>query len=147
MKFNLFRKWKKTDYTIGKLKLEGEFFCDTLEPPVRNLVDYNHDGDFDDKGEGKVYGNTAIMPDTYEIKMNMFESLGKKMPMLIGTKGFTGVFIHAGETVKNTKACILAGSNYKPGRLTDSPYYVRKICELLTEAEARGERSTITIEE
>ena len=146
MKFNLFRKWKKTDYTIGKLKLEGEFFCDTLEPPVRNLVDYNHDGDFDDKGEGKVYGNTAVMPGTYEIRMIMFEKLGKKMPMLIGTKGFTGVFIHAGESVKNTKACILIGDNYKPGRLTDSPYHVKRLCEMLIEAEAKGEKSFIKIE-
>lgn len=147
MKFNLFRKWKKAEYTIGKLKLEGEFFCDTLEPPVRNLVDYNHDGDYDDLGEGKVYGNTAVMPGTYEIRMTMFEKLGKKMPMLIGTKGFTGVFIHAGESVKNTKACILAGRNRHPGRLEDSPYYVRKICEMLTEAESRGEKSYLKIEE
>lgn len=147
MKLSLFRKWKKANYTIGKLKIDSEYFCDTLEPPVRNLVDYNHDGDFNDPGEGKVYGNTAVMPETYEIKMTMFESLGKKMPLLIGTKGFTGVFIHAGETVKNTKACILAGKNDKPGRLVDSPYCVRKICEMLTEAELRNEKSFIIIEE
>jgi len=147
MNFSLFRKWKKSDYTIGKLKVDSEFFCDTLEPPVRNLVDYNHDGDFNDNGEGKVYGNTAIMPGTYEIRMTMFESLGKKMPMLIGTKGFAGVFIHAGESVKNTKACILAGKNYKPGRLMNGPYYVKKICDMITEAEARGEKSYLKIEE
>lgn len=147
MEWSLVRKWKKADYTIGKFKRNGEVFCDSLEPPVRNLVDYNHDGDFNDEGEGKVYGNTAIMPDRYEIVMTMFKSLGKKMPMLIGTKGFTGVFIHAGDTVKNSKACILLGDNRKPGRLIDSPYHIRRLCEILTKAELRGEKSYIQIEE
>jgi len=132
---------------MGKFFIDGERFCESLEPPVRNLIDYNHDGDFDDPGEGKVYGNTAIMPDIYEVVMTMFHSLGKKMPMLIRTKGFTGVFIHAGETVKNTKACILLGKNLTAGKLMDSPYYVIRLCELLTESEARGEKSYITIEE
>ena len=64
-----------------------------------------------------------------------------------GLLALPGGFIHAGETVKNTKACILVGKNYKPGRLTDGPYYVKRICELLTEAESRGEKSYLKIEE
>mgnify|MGYP003435238428 FL=1 len=54
--------------TIGKLYLNDVFICDTLEDVCRDL---NKDGDLDDKGETKVYGETAIPSGTYKMIINM----------------------------------------------------------------------------
>ena len=48
------RTFKGKDYTIGKLYINGDYFCDTLEDVVRPI------------GE-KVYGKTAIPEGTYTI--------------------------------------------------------------------------------
>ena len=38
MKLTLDRKYKKQDYTIGKLYINGQYFCDTLEDTDRGLT-------------------------------------------------------------------------------------------------------------
>ena len=60
LKLLLTRNWKKSEYTIGRLSVRGEFFCNTLEDTVRDLT----------KTE-KVYGKTAIPAGTYEVSMNI----------------------------------------------------------------------------
>ena len=37
MKLRLERLYKKDNYTIGKLYIDGQYFCDTLEDKDRNL--------------------------------------------------------------------------------------------------------------
>ena len=51
-------------YTIGKLYVNGTYFCDTIEDKVRDL---NKDGDLNDVGEGKIPSLTAIPYGKYEI--------------------------------------------------------------------------------
>ena len=68
MELRLRRLYPKEKYTIGKFYVNGEYFCDVLEDPVRDL---NKDGDLDDAGEGKIPGNTAIPYDTYIIILSM----------------------------------------------------------------------------
>ena len=41
MQLVLERKWKKPNYTIGVLSIDGERFCETLEDVDRNLSDDN----------------------------------------------------------------------------------------------------------
>ena len=48
MKLELKRIFKGKEYSIGKLYIDGVYFCDTMEDPVRVLKDLNRDGDFDD---------------------------------------------------------------------------------------------------
>ena len=52
MKLTVKRIALKPTYTIGKLYIDGVYFCDTLEDPNR---DHNKDGDLNDIGEGR-YG-------------------------------------------------------------------------------------------
>lgn len=110
----------KENYTIGKLYVNGIYFCDTLENPTRKLVDLNHDGDFDDAGEGKIYGNTAIPNGRYTIVMKHSDKFGKPMPYLLGVYGFTGIMIHPGNTTKDTQGCILVGYNKVVGQVLNS---------------------------
>ena len=50
MKLKVERLWKKPGYTVGRLYVDGKFFCNTLEDTVRDL-----------NRERKVPGKTAIL--------------------------------------------------------------------------------------
>jgi hypothetical protein len=94
------------DYTLGRLYINDVFFCDTLEDRCRDL---NKDGDLDDAGEVKVYGETAIPSGTYKMILSMSNRFKKLMPEILKVKGFEGIRIHAGNTKADTHGCILVG--------------------------------------
>ena len=56
MELRLERLWPKAEYTVGRLYIDGELFCDTLEDKV---ADVNRNGELDGP-ERKVPGKTAI---------------------------------------------------------------------------------------
>ena len=93
--------------TIGKLYLNDVFMCDTLEDVCRDL---NRDGDLDDPGETKIYGETAIPSGIYKITLEMSPRFKKLLPLLHGIKNYTGVLIHHGNFAKDTHGCILVGT-------------------------------------
>lgn len=146
MHLYLYRKAKNVTYTIGRLYDGIQRLCSTLEDPVRDLFDLNGDGDFNDTGEGKIYGETAIPAGTYEVKMLESPTFKRKMPYLQNVKGFTSIMIHPGVNEKNTRGCILVGDNRIRGELVNSRGWSDIINRMLTEAEARGEQNLITIE-
>jgi len=118
-----------------------------LEDPVRELVDLNGDGDFNDPDEGKVYGQTAIPAGKYELKMMHSPTFKRIMPYLCDVPGFSSVMIHPGNSVADTKGCILVGENRIRGKLVNSRGWSDIINKRLTEAEERGERNFIRISE
>ena len=65
MKLTLKRIALRDTYTIGRLYIDGVYFCDTLEDKVRDL---NKNGKFDN-GENKVYSETAIPYGIYKVDM------------------------------------------------------------------------------
>lgn len=140
MKLTLKRIFLGLDYTIGKLFVNGDFFCDTLEDLVRDL---NKDGDLTDPGETKVYGATAIPYGTYKIIMSMSPKFKRMLPRLVDVPGFEGVLIHAGNTAKDTEGCILVGRNKIKGSLTDSRVTENALTKMLMECK---EDIYITIE-
>jgi len=93
--------------TIGKLYLNDIFICDTLEDVSRDI---NKDGDLDDSGESKVYGETAIPSGIYKITLAMSPRFKKLLPLLHGIKNYIGVLIHHGNWAKDTHGCILVGT-------------------------------------
>ena len=146
MNLYMYRTQREPTFTMGRMYLPtvGEK-CTTLEPPVRELLDINNDGDFNDPGEGKVYGKTAILPGKYELKMLMSPSFKRKMPYLQNVKGFSSVMIHPLNDVWETKACIGVGDNGGRGRLVNSRGWSDIINTMLTEAEAKGEANYLYI--
>ena len=142
MKLKLPRKFLSNDYTIGKLYINEKFFCDTLEDKVRDL---NKDGDLDDAGEGKVYGETAIPYGTYKIILTVSPRFKRILPRLVGVKGFDGVLIHSGNKAKDTHGCILVGENKAKGMVLNSAKYEKALVKILKEAIAAGEEITIEI--
>lgn len=147
MHLYLYRKDRNPLFTAGRIYDGVQFLCSSLEDTVRELVDLNDDGDFNDPGEGKIYGQTAIPEGEYELKMRYSPSFKRKMPYLQKVKGFTSVMIHPGNDTANTRGCILVGECRIKGRLINSRAWSDILNKRLTEAEERGERNFITISE
>ena len=139
MNLYIYRRAKELTYTIGYLYDGVRRLCATLEDPVRELVDLNNDGDFNDEGEGKIYGQTAIPAGKYELKMLHSPTFKRLMPYLQDVPGFSYVMIHPGNTAEHTRGCILVGENTIKGKLVNSRGWSDIINKMLTEAEARGE--------
>lgn len=147
MNIELHRKFFKETYTIGRVFIDGIYFCDSLEDKVRDLKDINHDGDFDDPGEGKIYGQTAIPCGKYKVGLYWWKKHQRFVPILKSVSGFTGILIHSGATPKDTEGCILVGQNKEKGRLTNSPYYATTITQKVKEAIDKKETIFITVKE
>ena len=109
--------------TIGKLYFKDvqtivpKFICYTLEDQVRDL---NFDGDLDDQGEKKVFGETAIPSGTYEMKMRYSPGFKMTTPHLQKVKGFEFILIHAGNGPKDSKGCILVGKKQAKDWISES---------------------------
>lgn len=139
MKAQIVRKHFGETSTVSHLLIDGEKICVILEDKVR---DNNMDGDNDDTGEGKIYGETAI-PYSHDYKIVLeptgtihqsylkknwaklgfpgFEKIYKGMLMVTGIKGFSRVHIHIGNSIKDTLGCPLTGTN---ANLSKDPYTV-----------------------
>lgn len=96
-------------YTIGKLFVDGEYFCDTLEPPVRDI----------DFGSAVKYG-------TYQV--NLVWSPKFKCYMLrVEVPHRIGILFHAGNSAADTSGCILLGLNKTVGHLHDSRKFLERL--------------------
>lgn len=135
------RKWPKKTYTIGRLYVNGKFFCNTLEDRV---VDVNKNGKFDGD-EKKVYGESAIPYGTYKVVYNWSPRFKKNLPRLLDVPHFEGILIHSGSYPKDTAGCILVGKNTQVGMLTSSRVTSEKLNALIKEAQDKGENITIKI--
>lgn len=134
MKLRVERLWKKPAYTVGRLFVDGKFFCNTLEDTVRDLGN-----------EKKVYGKTAIPYGEYKVVYNWSPKFGRNLPRLLNVPAFEGILIHPGNTADDSAGCILVGRNTEVGRLTESRYTSDKLNVLIEDAQRRGESITIEI--
>ena len=139
MKLKLNRIALRKTYTIGKLYIDGKYFCDTLEDTVR---DTNKSGKFDN-GEKKVKGKTAIPYGTYEIKWTYSPRFKKYTPQLMNVPQFEGIRIHAGNSSTDTEGCLLLGENKKVGIVLNSRATINKFYQIIKEACSNGK---VTIE-
>ena len=127
MKVLLKRIALRDTYTIGKIYIDGEYFCDTLEDKVRDL---NKNGVFDGD-EKKVYGETAIPYGTYKVILSYSPKFKRILPELLDVPCFTGIRIHRGNTEKDTAGCLLVGENKVRGKVLNSTYWEKKLIEKL----------------
>lgn len=140
MKLTLKRIALRSTYTIGRLYIDGNYFCDTLEDTVRDL---NKNGKFDN-GEKKVYAKTAIPYGTYEIKWTYSSRFKKYTPQLMNVPSFEGIRIHAGNASTDTEGCLLLGENKKVGTVLNSRATINKFYPIIKEACSK-EKVTIEI--
>lgn len=130
MKLTLKRLYLKDTYTIGKLYIDGKYFCDTLEDKVR---DYNKDGDLLDPGETKVYGQTAIPYGTYEVEVTYSPKFKRDLPLIKNVPHFEGIRIHRGNWATDSSGCVIVGENKIKGGVINSTPYEKEITKKLKE--------------
>lgn len=132
----------RDSYTIGKLYINGVYFCDTVEDKVRDL---NKDGDLEDEGESKVYAETAIPYGIYKVIVNESPKFKRLLPRLLNVKHFDGILMHRGSSAKSSAGCIIVGKNTIVGKVTDSEKYELELVKILLEAQDNKEKITINI--
>ena len=134
MNIELNRITRKLSYTIGRLFVDGKYFCDTLEDRCRDL----------DK-EKKVMNETAIPEGTYEVIVNVSAKFRRKLPLLLDVPHFSGIRIHRGNMDKATSGRILVGENKQQGRVINSTGYELKLTEMIEKAMLSGEKIVIQV--
>ena len=153
MEIKLKRIARKEGYTIGRLFVDGERVCDTLEDRDRGLTQRMSTAQICGV---KVKGETAIPTGRYMVDMRtvsprfggrrQYAFCNGRLPRLCSVPGFDGVLIHIGNTARDTEGCVLVGENKAVGQVLDSAAAFGRLYPMLKEADARGERIWITIE-
>lgn len=120
MKIKVERTLNHADYTMGRLYLNGVYFCDTLEDCVRNLPE-----------EKKIPGRTAIPAGVYRVLMGHSPKFGRRLPRVQAVPWFEGILIHRGNRANNTAGCILVGQYAEAGVLKNSTRHEQELVKLL----------------
>lgn len=117
MRLTLIRIANRPTYCIGKLYVDGKWFCDVLEDIDRGLDDSMTEEEILKR---KIKGETAIPTGIYQVLLTYSPKYKKIMPLINNVKGYSGIRIHSGNTAKDTEGCLLVGKNTKVGMVTDS---------------------------
>lgn len=152
MELQLSRIAKRDGYTIGKLYVNGTYFCDTLEDTDRGITDEMTTAEIK---AIKVAGSTAIPTGIYAIDMNTvspkfskrtaYQFCEGRLPRLQNVKGFDGVLIHIGNTAADTEGCVLVGKNTAKGKVTSSADTFKELWNELEIANINADTITIDI--
>lgn len=130
---------KKDNYTIGKLYIDGKYFCDTLEDKDREIK--QTDNLLYIKAH-KIFGKTAIPYGTYNLVLTYSPKFKHILPLIENVKGFSGIRIHSGNTADDTEGCLLVGRNNLVGMVTHSADTLKALMAQLI----GKEKITLTIE-
>jgi hypothetical protein len=109
IKLLLQRKASKSPYTMGRLLVNGDLFCDTLESTKK-----------------------IIPTGAYRIALIWSNKFRRILPELVNVPNRVAIRIHRGNSVKDTQGCILVGINDQAGWLRNSAKYEEKVVELIT---------------
>lgn len=130
------------DSTLSVLSQKGRFVCFVLEDGYREI---------------KEPGRTRIPPGRYKVEYRKHGGFFEKhrsrwghvfVPQLLDVPGFSDILIHSGNTVDDTRGCLLAGLGAEHGetfRVTNSVTAYLRIYDLFSGAYFRGEDVFIRI--
>ena len=143
MELLLKRIARRDSYTIGKLYVDGSYFCDTIEDKDRGL---QQQLPLSVNVAKKKKGLTAIPVGRYRVTLAVkSQRFGQKkqyaacngyLPRLINVPAFDGVLIHIGNTASDTEGCILVGKNTQVGKVLESTQTFWKLYSILQDSKA-----------
>lgn len=132
MRLRLDRVQCDHDVTIGKLSIDDSFECYTLEDPL--------------PADGvKVPGRTCIPAGLYPLVITWSPRFKRDLILLQYVPQFTGVRIHAGNTVADTEGCILVGMDRMPKSIGRSQRALARLQPKVATALQAGELVAIEI--
>ena len=150
MEMELKRIARRDTYTIGRLYIDGEYFCDTIEDKDRGL---RQDLPLSVNKARKRAGETAIPTGRYQVTLGVkspkfgtrkeYAFCNGYLPRLLNVPAFDGVLIHIGNTARDSAGCILVGRNTQVGKVLKSTVTFWELYSRLQDA--KGERIFITI--
>ena len=133
------RLYKNSAYTIGKMYIDGQYLCDTVEDCDRGLTQTMTSQQIAVK---KVYGKTAIPAGRYKVTLTFSNKFKRVLPLVNDVIGFSGVRIHSGNTAEDSLGCIIVGENKIKGGVINSRTTMERLM-----AKLRGQMEIyITIE-
>ena len=130
--FLLDRKWRNETYTIGRLYVNGEFLCNTIEDVDRKL---NQNMSATEIQKIKVEAETAIPTGTYALRVSMSPKFKRELVEIVNVPAFSGIRIHRGNTERDSAGCLIVGENTAKGRVTNSAKYEQIITEMVRKAD------------
>jgi hypothetical protein len=128
--------------TSGKLFLNEEFQCHTLEDVDRSL---RSDMSLEEIQKIKVYGETAIPTGIYRVDIDMSSRFHRLLPHILDVKGFEGVRIHPGNKPEDTEGCILVGTISDQNAVLHSRDAFSELFPKLLDAVSKGDDITLNI--
>ena len=140
MELLLKRIFRGDKYTIGRLYIDGNYYCDVLEDTDRGL---SNDMSEEEIKKIKIYGKTAVPTGRYKVDVTYSPKFKRHLPILLNVKGFSGIRIHSGNTHEDTLGCLLVGYNKVKGQVINSRVTSDKLTALLRNTK---EEIHITIE-
>ena len=145
----------ESDYSTGKSTpgrlLYSEpsgmlhFLCFTLEDVVREVPRLQGESTEQWIERWKIWGQTAIPAGTYRVTLEMWPKKGKEFPRLHDVPGFTGIWIHGGNTDADTHGCPLVGMERDTDVIRKCGVALDALRDLLRKAEEKGEESFLTV--
>lgn len=143
------RKWKKPNYTISNLIINGKWFCNVIEDTDRGLKDTMT---LEQIKSIKKPSLTAIPSGKYKVTLDVVspkfstnayykQVCQGKLPRLLNVKGFEGILIHVGNTEKASAGCLIVGENKVKGQVINSKATFEKLYKELLK-----DKNNITIE-
>lgn len=141
MELKLRRIARKEKYTIGRLYIDGKYFCDTIEDKDRGL---RQDLPLSVNKKRKVQNETAIPVGKYRVTLGVkspkmskrpaYDFCDGYVPRLINVPAFDGILIHIGNTERDSAGCILVGENKVVGKVINSTQTFHRLYERLKAA-------------
>lgn len=155
MNIKLKRVARKNTYTIGKVYIDGKYFCDSLEDTDRGVtqvmpfVSTGGINGYWKKADGgkvdKVAGKTAIPTGVYEGCSFYWGKYKCYVVQIKGVSGFAGILMHNGVTADNSEGCPLLGKNNLVGRLDGNRMYMDALAARVLACESRSEKVTVEV--
>lgn len=152
LQLTLTRKYRLSEYTIGRMQVGSVVTSDTLEDRDRGLTDTMSLTAIKLR---KIFGKTAIPTGTYRVKLTYSpkfasrpwaKKYGGLVPEILNVKGFSGVRIHPGNDQYDTDGCPLVGENKVKGKVINSvATYCALMNEYLIPAHRRNDEIWITV--
>ena len=134
MRLTLMRIANRPTYCIGKLYIDGNYYCDVIEDTDRGLDDKMSEQEILAK---KVKGETAIPSGTYSVQITYSPKYKKNMPLLLNVKGYSGIRIHSGNSSKDTEGCLIVGKNKEVGKVLESRKTYNALFKILSSTKER----------
>ena len=123
------RLYKNSAYTIGKMYIDGQYLCDTVEDCDRGLKQSMTPQQI---AVQKVYGKTAIPTGRYKVTLTFSNKFKRVLPLVNDVIGFLGIRIHAGNTADDSLGCIIVGENKIKGGVVNSKVTLERLMAKLT---------------